>query len=129
MCLAGGALIDWKLVKQTVVSVSTLESKYVALSKACLLEVDLRHLLKTISSEQSPATVVCEDNLGAVSTSRSSKITPRTKHVDIKFHHVRSFVADSIGCKVHQGRLPKGRHPHEELERTQVYFKPPHATR
>ena len=58
--------------------------------------VYLRHLLKTISSEQSAATVVFEDNLGAVSTSRSNKITPGTKHIDIKFHHVRSLVADKV---------------------------------
>ena len=93
MCLAG-ATIDLKSVKQTVVSVSTLE--YVALSKACLMVVYLRHLLKTISSEQSAATVVFEDNLGAVSTSRSNKNTPRTNHIGIKFHHVRSLVADKV---------------------------------
>ena len=80
----------------TVVSVSTLESEYVALSKACLMVVYLRPLLKTISSEQSAATVVFEDNLGAISTSRSNKITPRTKHIDIKFHHVGSLVADKV---------------------------------
>ena len=72
-----------------VVSVSTLESDCVALSKPCLMVVYLRHLLKTISSEQSGATVVFEDNLGAASTSRSNKITPRTNHIDIKLHHVR----------------------------------------
>ena len=75
-------------------SVSTLKSEYLALSKACLMVVYLRHLLKTICSEQSHATMVFEDNLDAVSTSRSNKITPRTKHIDIKFHHVKSLVAD-----------------------------------
>ena len=53
-----------------------------------------RQLLKTISSEQSAATLVFEDNLGTVSTSRSNKITPRTERIDIKFHHVRSLIAD-----------------------------------
>ena len=57
VCLAG-APIDRKLLKQTVVSVSSLESECVALSKACLMVVYLRHLLKTISSEESAATVV-----------------------------------------------------------------------
>ena len=95
VCLAG-APIYWKSVKQTVVSVSILESEYVAMSRACPMVVYLRHLLKTISSEQSVATVVFEDNLGAVSTSRSNKITPRTKYIDIKFHHVRSLVADKV---------------------------------
>ena len=82
--------------EQTVVSVSTQESEEVALSKACLMVVYLRHLPKTISSEQTAVTVVFEDNLGAISTSRSNKITPRTKHIDIKFHHVGSLVADKV---------------------------------
>ena len=58
--------------------------------------VYLRHLLKTICSEQSHATMVFEDNLDAVSTSRSNKITPRTKHIGIKSHHVRSLVASKV---------------------------------
>ena len=83
-------------VGETNGCLSNLESEYVALSKACLMVVYLRNLLKTISSEQGAATVVFEDNLGAVSTSRSNKITPHTKHIDIKFHHIRSLVADKV---------------------------------
>ena len=37
-----------------------------------------------------------EDNSGAVSLSRSAKITPCAKHIDVKFHHVRSLVADGV---------------------------------
>ena len=35
-------------------------------------------------------------NSGAVLLSRSAKITPRTEHIDVKFHHVRTFVADGV---------------------------------
>ena len=91
-----GAPVDWTSGKQTVVAVSTLESEYVALSKACLMIIHLRHLQKTISSEQSEATMGFEDNLGAVTASRSNKIKPRTKHINVKFHHVRSLVADNV---------------------------------
>ena len=41
----------------------------------------LRHLLKTISSEQSEATVFFEDNLGAAAASRCNKITSSTKQI------------------------------------------------
>ena len=95
MCFAG-APIDWKLVKQTVVSVSTLESEYAAWSKACLLLLYLRPLLETIVVNKARRPWFFEDNLGAVSTSASNKITPRTKHIDIKFHYVRSLVADKV---------------------------------
>ena len=124
-----GAPIDWKSAKQTFVSVSTLESDYVALSKACLMVVYLRQLLKTISSEQSAATLVFEDNLGTVSTSRSNKITPRTERIDIKFHHVRSLIADKA---VDAKYITIGFQRVDILTKSLgalKFIKPPHATR
>ena len=38
--------------------------------------------------------ILFTSNSGAVSLSRGAKITPRTQHIDVKFHHVRSLVAD-----------------------------------
>ena len=37
-----------------------------------------------------------EDSSGAVLLSRGAKITPRTKHIDVNFHHVRSLVAEGV---------------------------------
>ena len=125
-----GAPVDWKSVKQTVVAVPTLESEYVALSKACLMILHPRHLLKTINSEQTRATVVFEDNVGAVPTSRTDRITSRTKHIHVKFHHVRSLVADNVvNVKYIETGFQKGRHFHEKLGRAKVYINPPHAAR
>ena len=47
-----------------------------------------RNLLESIDEKQKQATVVFEDNSGAASLSRSAKITPRTRHIDVKLHHV-----------------------------------------
>ena len=46
-----------------------------ALSKACLMILHLKYLLKTISSEQTRATLVFEDNMSVVRTSRTDRIT------------------------------------------------------
>ena len=91
-----GAPVDWKSVRQTVVAMSTLELEYVALSKVSLMIIYLRRRLKTLFSEQSEAALGFEDNLGAATTSRSNNITPRTKHKHVKFHHVRSLIADNV---------------------------------
>ena len=82
--LAGGP-VDWRSTKQTVVAISTVEAEYVALSKACGIVLHFRHLMKTIRKEQKSATVVFEDNQDAVALSRSNKITPRTKHVFVRW--------------------------------------------
>lgn len=93
--LAGGP-VDWRAAKQPLVAVSSVEAEYVALSKACQLIIPFRHLLKTINRAQKEATVLYEDNSGAILTSLSSKITPRTKHIDIKYHHIRSLIQDGV---------------------------------
>lgn len=78
-----------------MVAISTVEAEYVALSKACVMILHFRHLIKTIN-EECDTTIIFEDNSGAVALSRSSKITSRTKHIDVKFQHVRSLVADDV---------------------------------
>ena len=91
-----GDPVDWRSTKQTVVAISTVEAEYVAMSKACVMVLHFQNLLESMNEKQKQATVMLEDNSGAVSISRSAKITPRTKHIDIKFHHVRSLVADGV---------------------------------
>ena len=53
-------------------------------------------MFTSINQQQVQATKIFEDNQGAVSLSKGSKITQRTKHMDIKFHHVRSLVAKGV---------------------------------
>ena len=55
-----------------------------------------RNLLESMNGKQEQATVMFEDNPGAGSLSRSATISPRTKHIYVKSHHVRSFVADGV---------------------------------
>ena len=84
---AGGP-VDWRSTKQTVVAISTVKAGYVAMSKACVMVLHFRNFLESINEKQEQATVMFEDNSGAVSLSRSAKITPRKKHIDVKFYHV-----------------------------------------
>ena len=35
-----------------------------------------------------------EDNSGALELARTPKLRPRTKHINITYHHFRSYVAD-----------------------------------
>ena len=77
--------MDWRSTKQTVVAISTVEAEYVAMSKACVMILHFRNLLESINEKQKQATVVFEDNSGAVSLSRSVKVTLRTEHIGVKF--------------------------------------------
>ena len=37
-----------------------------------------------------------EDSTCAIATSKNNKMTPRTKHIDVKYHHVRSLIEDKV---------------------------------
>ena len=80
-------------VKQKVTATSSAEAEYVAMSKACKMILHWRHLLETINREQTEVTVLLE---AAKSTSESNKVTQKTKHIDVKYHHVRSQIVDKV---------------------------------
>ena len=63
--MCGGA-VNWLSKKQPIVTLSTAEAEYVALSTATQEAVWLRKLLKDFGEAQDQATMVMEDNQGAI---------------------------------------------------------------
>jgi hypothetical protein len=84
------------------ICLSTTEAEYVALSVALRQVIPIMDLLEemkvrgTISLSQTP-TVYCkafEDNSGALEMARMPRMRPRTKHINVAYHHFRSHVAE-----------------------------------
>ena len=92
----GNATIGWRSKKQSVVALSSTESEYVALCAAAQETVWLRNLLKGVGLEQKNATVIYEDNQGAMALAKNPNNHPRTKHMDIKYHYIRGTIEDDI---------------------------------
>ena len=88
--------MDWRSTKQTLVAISTVGAEHVAMYKACVIILHFRNLLESIHEKPKQATVVFEDNSGAVQLSRSASISPRTEHIDVKLHNVRSLIAEGV---------------------------------
>jgi hypothetical protein len=96
-----GCPLTWCSKLQTEIALSTTESEYIALSQAMrevipfmnLMmeegEIFKLHNLKPVFHYK-----VFEDNNSCIRVAESPKFTPRTKHIAIKYHHFRSFVAD-----------------------------------
>ena len=96
VCCLGSNTISWRSKKQPIVALSSTEAEYIALCAATQEVVWMRRLLKGVAHEQLGATVVYEDNQGAMSLSRNSKDHARTKHIDVKYHYVREAVEKEI---------------------------------
>ncbi len=87
-----GGVLTWLSKKQPVVTLSTAEAEYVAVSSATQEAVWLRRLLSTIGAKFPGATVIFEDNQGAIAMSKNPVSHARMKHIDIKFHYIREAV-------------------------------------
>ena len=90
---AGGPL-HWKSQKHSFVALSTVESEYLAPSKADQQCVYLRHLMSTIVCKQKDPTILYEDNEVAVRIAYNSGYHPRTKHIGLKYHYGRHLIKE-----------------------------------
>ena len=92
-----GCPISWSSKMQTKVALSTMEAEYIACSTALRDVIPLMNLTNKVCQRcnddvQSQPTVRCEvfeDNSGALELVMTPKMQPRTKHINVKFHHFR----------------------------------------
>ena len=89
--LSGGP-VRWASKKQTCVSLSTTEAEYVSLCMATKEAIWLRRLLSEMGCADQGPTLILEDNQGAIAMTENERITPRTKHISVKYHFVRHAV-------------------------------------
>ena len=94
----GTSPISWSSSKQGLVTTSTTEAEYVGLSN-CAKEVSyVRQLMESLGMNaclREPSTLH-GDNQGALFLGENAKTSTRTKHIDIKYHHIRELVAKGI---------------------------------
>mmetsp|Transcript_37541 Transcript_37541/g.86747 ORF Transcript_37541/g.86747 Transcript_37541/m.86747 type:complete len:1656 (+) Transcript_37541:523-5490(+) len=92
----GGSTVSARREKQSVVTLSSTEAEYVAVTSVAKEVIALRQLLADIGFPQSSATPVGEDNVSCIALSKNDIVHRRTKHVDIKFHWIRDLVKDGV---------------------------------
>ena len=84
--------IMWNCSKQSVVATSTFEAEYMALAEGVKAGLYLLNLLHTIAEIELPIQLQV-DNQAALAFSESEGCNARTKHVDIRYHFVRDYIA------------------------------------
>ena len=99
-----GCPIIWASQLQTEIAHSVTESEFISLSSALSQTIPLMRLVNKIKKKLSISmttipTVKCklfEDNSGAVELANVPKMRPRTRHINVKYHHFRKFVNDKL---------------------------------
>ena len=86
-------LIHWQAKSQSIVALSTLEAEYIASSHATRESLWLKRMMKEPASGMGvrivdgPVLIGC-DHQGAIKLITSRVIRQKSKHIDVKYHHV-----------------------------------------
>ena len=91
-----GAPISWKSKGMKSVTLSSSEAEYIALSEAAKEVKFVYQVLQLMGIKVKLPIVIRVDNIGAIFMSGNVTVSPRTKHVDVRYHFVREFVFDGF---------------------------------
>ena len=88
----GNSLVSWSSKKQLSVALSSTEAEYVSAAYASQEAVWLRQLLNDLGIPPIQPTPIFEDNQGCIKLANNTNINARTKHIDVRHHHLRDLV-------------------------------------
>ena len=85
----GGTAIDWECKRQPLVTLSTMESEFVAASKLVCSIRFLHKLLAFVDLRRAGPTECHEDNAACIAVSMKPVHKQRSKHIGVKYMNVR----------------------------------------
>jgi hypothetical protein len=119
----GNCLIDWSSKKQSCVATSSTEAEYVALTPCVQSGIALQSALRHLNIVTPIPHVIWCDNNGSISLASNTSHHTHAKHIDIKYHFIRSHVESGNFELIHVDSeencadiltkpLPSGSHHH-----------------
>jgi hypothetical protein len=93
--IAGGTVL-WKTKYQDTVAQSSTEAEFIAAAEAGKYILYLRTILDQIGLEQEKATIIYEDNQGALLMANAKQPTKRTKHIEVKHFVIQQWVEQDL---------------------------------
>jgi hypothetical protein len=94
MLYLGECLVSWLSKKQSLVSLSTIEAEYIAVSSCCTQVLWMKQTLTYIKDEYDDPIPIYFDNTRTISISKNLVMHPKMKHIPIKYHFLREKVAE-----------------------------------
>lgn len=82
--------------KQLSVALSSTEAEYISAAVASQEVIWIRQLLKDFGLFCLDPVIIFEDNQGCIKLACNTRINPKTKHIDVKYHHLRDLIENEI---------------------------------
>jgi len=93
MITIGNSPISWSSKLQHCVSTSTAESEYYSLSECSKHCIWIKNMLNELHQNNKEINIYV-DNRATIHMSKNVLINQKSKHIDIRYHHVRELIAD-----------------------------------
>jgi hypothetical protein len=93
--IAGGTML-YKTQYQAMIALSTTEAEFTAACEAGKYILYVRSILQEIGLAQNHATVLFEDNQGALLMANAQRPTKRTRHMDVKHFVIQQWIAEDL---------------------------------
>ncbi|KAL5822188.1 hypothetical protein ACOSQ3_024070 [Xanthoceras sorbifolium] len=91
----GGTAVSWVSQLQKIVTLSTTEAEYVAVTEASKEMVWLQSFLEELGKKQEDNVLYC-DSQSAIHLAKNPSFHSRTKHIQLRYHFIRSLLEDGI---------------------------------
>ncbi|XP_075170491.1 uncharacterized protein LOC142242861, partial [Haematobia irritans] len=89
VCIMAGAVVSYESKKQDTVALSSTEAEYMSMSSACKEVTYLKKLFNEMKIQCPKAITMNVDNMSAINLVKNPVYHNRSKHIDIKYHHIR----------------------------------------
>jgi hypothetical protein len=90
----GNSLVRWQSIKQRVVSLSSCEAEYVAMTSAATQALWLSRLLADLLGRKVETMELRVDNKYAIALAKNPVFHDRSKHIKIKEHFIRDCIEE-----------------------------------
>eukprot|EP00253_Pinus_taeda_P010021 PITA_10021 len=85
----GSTAVSWYNRKQRSVALSSAEAEYIAASQAACEAIWMQKILVGLFGQRMDPTVIYCDNQSCIKLSENPIFHDRSKHIDIRYHHLR----------------------------------------
>eukprot|EP00253_Pinus_taeda_P017403 PITA_17403 len=92
----GSTAVSWYSRKQRSVVLSSAEAKYMVASQAACEAIWMQKILLGFFGQRMDPTVIYRNNQSCIKLSKKSIFHDRSKHIDIRYHHLRDCVVKRI---------------------------------
>jgi hypothetical protein len=90
--ILGSTMISWQSRKQSTISLSTTEAKYIVASSTSCEAIWFRKLLKGLFDLEIEAIVILCDNLSCIKMTENQVFHDKSKHIEIRYHYIHDMV-------------------------------------